>query len=28
MMYGLAGIASRTVKPEREARGRDIPTPG
>src|SRR2546427_4221282 len=27
MMYGLAGIASRTVEPEREARGRQTPTP-
>src|SRR6267378_1907254 len=26
MMYGLAGIASRTVEPEREARGGQIPT--
>src|SRR6266702_4246855 len=27
MMYGLAGIASRTVEPEREARGRQSSTP-
>src|SRR5438552_5495705 len=27
MMYGLAGIASRTVESEREARGRQTPTP-
>src|SRR2546428_12926471 len=27
MMYGLAGMASRTVGPEREARGRQTSTP-